>query len=56
MAEVVDSKKGKYNCSDYREEMILLGLRRRLNHADISADERKEVIEEIEDIEKQMGL
>jgi len=48
--------KEKYTCRDYREEMILLGLRRRLNQADLGVDERKEIIKEIENIEKQMGM
>jgi len=52
----MNSKKGKYTCRDYREEMILLGLKRRLNQAELSAAERAEISKEIENIEKQMGL
>jgi hypothetical protein len=52
----MSSKKEKYTCSDYREEMILLGLKRRLSQADLGSDERKEIIKEIEDIENRMGM
>jgi hypothetical protein len=44
--------KGKYTCNDYREEMILLGLNRRLYQQNISEEERKEILKEIEAIEK----
>lgn len=49
-------KKGNYTCNDYREEMILLGLQKRLNQADLTEEERKEILKEIEIIEKQMGM
>ncbi|MHB8093256.1 MAG: hypothetical protein ACYDH8_16915 [Syntrophales bacterium] len=52
----MNSKKGKYTCNDYREEMILLGLKRRLNQADLGVDERVELSKEIENIEKKMGM
>ena len=48
----MDLKKGKYTCNDYREEMILLGLKRRLYKQDLSEEERKEIQREIERIEK----
>ena len=48
----MDSKEGKYTCNDYREEMILLGLKRRLYREDLSEDERKKILKEIETIEK----
>lgn len=50
------SKKGSYTCNDYREEMILLGLQRRLNQGNLTETEKKELLREIEAIEKQMGL
>jgi hypothetical protein len=49
-------KKGKYTCNDYREEMILLGLQKRLNQTNISEEERKEILKEIAAVEKQMGM
>ena len=47
---------GKYTCNDYREEMILLGLQKRLSSPDLSEDERKSVLKEIAEVEKRMGL
>lgn len=49
-------KKVKYTCNEYREEMILAGLRQRLATAQLSSDERAELIKEIEKIEEKMGF
>jgi len=46
----------KYTCTDYRTEMILLGLQRRLNQADLSEKERKALEEEIRALEKNMEM
>jgi hypothetical protein len=43
-------------CSDYRLEMILLGLRRRLNEETLTADEKKKLMEEIRKVESQMEI
>ncbi len=48
--------KGKYTCNDYREEMILLGLKRRLALEKLDENEKKEIIEQIKKNEKAMGL
>jgi hypothetical protein len=45
-----------YTCNDYREEMILVGLRKRLNRPGITKEEKEELLEEIKKIEQQMGL
>ena len=50
------TRKGKYTCNDSREEMILLGLQKRLNQESLSDAEKKEILKEIETIEKQMGM
>lgn len=50
------AKKGNYTCNDYREEMILLGLQKRLNQGNLTDQEKKELLKEIEIIEKQMGM
>ena len=50
------AKKGNYTCNDYREEMILLGLQKRLNQENLSDKEKQEILREIEVIEKQMGM
>lgn len=46
----------KYTCNDYRAEMILAGLNKRLNRPDITEKEKEELLKEIEKIEKQIGL
>jgi len=43
-------------CSDYRSEMILLGLRRRLNEETLSEDEKERLLKEIRKIEDEMKL
>jgi hypothetical protein len=48
--------KSPYTCSEYREEMMLLGLRRRLHAEDISDEERQSLEERIEDLESSMGM
>ena len=45
-----------YTCTDYREEMILLGLQKRLASTDLSQKERAELLQEIARVEKQMGI
>ncbi len=45
-----------YNCSDYREEMRLLGLKRRLEHGALSPEERARLRREIDDLERAMAL
>ncbi len=45
-----------YTCNDYRAEMILLGLRRRLASPDLGEAEREAVHAEIRKLENEMGL
>ena len=47
---------GRYTCNEYREEMILLGLQKRLSSPDLSDKERQALLKEIAKVEKQMGL
>lgn len=52
-----DTQQNKvYTCTDYREEMILAGLRKRLQQPDLKEEERLQLIQEIEELEKQIGL
>lgn len=51
-----EDEKPRYGCSDYREEMRLMGLKRRLEQADLPADERENLEKEIAVLEKTMGL
>lgn len=46
----------KYTCADYREEMRLLGLRRRLERDDLSEEERERLRTEVEAIEQSLSL
>lgn len=46
----------KYTCREYREEMTLLGLRKRLNSPGLSDDERRKIKEEIHKLESAMGM
>lgn len=43
-------------CNDYRAEMILLGLRRRLQSEDLDERQRRRLLEEIGAMEKSLGL
>lgn len=43
--------KQQYTCSEYREEMMLLGLKNRLNDADLSEEEKRVIIEDIKKLE-----
>ena len=46
----------RYTCSDYREEMRLLALRRRLEQPGLPEDERRRTAEEIEALEKALAM
>ncbi|MBW1867193.1 MAG: hypothetical protein JRE58_03695 [Deltaproteobacteria bacterium] len=46
----------KYTCADYRAEMILVGLRQRLNRADLDEKGREEIIREIDRLETDMDM
>lgn len=45
-----------YTCSSYRQEMILAGLRKRLAEENLTARERKVLLEQIRKVEQEMGL
>ena len=45
-----------YTCTEYREEMILLGLQKRLAVPDLSVEEKELLLKEIARVEKQMGI
>lgn len=51
------SSRGRtYTCSDYREEMRLLGLRRRLEQEGLSRQERARLRKEIEQLERVLAM
>ena len=45
-----------YTCNEYREEMMLLTLRRKLQNDGLDEDERRRLGEEIARLEKHMGM
>ena len=46
----------KYTCMDYRQEMILMGLKQRLNQPDLPDEEKNIIIEEIKKLESEMDM
>jgi hypothetical protein len=46
----------EYTCADYRTERILLSLRQRLEHENLSQEEKKDILGQIEKLEAAMGL
>jgi len=46
----------KYTCVDYRSEMKLLGIKRRLEEENLSEEERAQIVQEIKDLEKEMDM
>jgi hypothetical protein len=53
---VAEPKKPPYTCTDYREEMLLLALTRKLESGALSEEERRQVVEEIKGLEQKMGM
>lgn len=50
------SPRKKYTCSDYREEMRLIGLRKRLRESELSREEKQLIEAEIARLEKALQL
>ncbi len=46
----------EYTCTDYRTEMMLLGLKLRLEKDELDDEEREALLSQIRKIEEQMGL
>ena len=46
----------KYTCSDYREEMRLIGLKKRLNEDNLNRTEKQAIEAEIAKLEKILHL
>jgi len=46
----------KYTCTEYRQEMMLLGLRRQLEEPDLNEAEKGRIIEKVRELELQMGM
>ncbi len=45
-----------YTCADYREEMILLSLRKRLEDPDVPEDEKPTIQARIQELEKSLDM
>ena len=46
----------EYTCNDYRAEMILLALKRRLEQDGLSEQEKEDILKKIAKFEALMGL
>jgi hypothetical protein len=46
----------RYTCNEYREEMILAGLRKQLAQNNLSDEERRKIEIEVQKLEKAMGF
>ena len=47
---------GTYTCAEYREEMLLLGLKRQLEDPGLPESERTRIAERVRELERQMGM
>jgi hypothetical protein len=47
---------GTYTCKEYRQEMILLGLKRQLEDPGLPETRRMHIVEEIRELKRQMGM
>ncbi|MGA6926593.1 MAG: hypothetical protein WBY88_12970 [Desulfosarcina sp.] len=47
---------GKYTCTEYRQEMILLSLKRQLEDPGLPDAERIRLAEKVRRLEQQMGM
>ncbi len=45
-----------YTCSEYRQEMVLLGLKNRLSNENLSNEEKRNLVEEIKKLEVVMCM
>jgi len=49
-------KTSQYTCKEYREEMILLALRQKLQQPNLSTEEQAQLKKEIARLEKAIGF
>jgi len=50
------SQNSPYTCHEYREEMLLLSLQRRLNAEGVPEEEKERLKEQIKELESEMGM
>lgn len=53
---MIVNKNDKYGCTDYRQEMMLAGLRVRLQNEDLCKEEKDALLKEIKKLETEAGL
>lgn len=46
----------RYTCNEYRQEMILVGLKKQLQRNDLSEAERIDLLEKIHQLELEMDM
>jgi hypothetical protein len=46
----------QYTCNEYRQEMMLAGLRKQLANPDLGESEKKRLEQHIRQLETEMGL
>ncbi len=51
-----DHPTGTYTCREYREEMILLALQKKLAAPDLPSEEKQRILREIAEVEARMGM
>ena len=48
--------KPKYTCTEYRQEMLLLGLRRQLEDPELPEGQKRRIADTIHELETQLGM
>jgi hypothetical protein len=51
-----ENKTSPYTCREYREEMILLSLQKKLSAPDLTREEKAQLLTEIAAVEARMGM
>lgn len=49
-------KKKDFTCADYREEMMLVELKKKINNPTLTPDEKNAIQLKIEEIEENIGI
>lgn len=52
----MEEQDAQYTCMDYRQEMILMALKRKLEQQDLSEDEKRVLREQIQELESALGM
>lgn len=50
------AKQRTYTCQDFRTEMIILGLRRRLQDPELSREEKEKIAIRLRNLEEEAGM